>query len=126
MTCHGADQRQYHALRKHIGSLLARGASLVGRDPVKLSLEGRIFTVQHGMLVGSEDPQDLLETFGGSQESQACHRELVVDICLRQLSDAIETAYSEAVPPNRATAQTAARCAPVCALPADGRTPLDS
>src|SRR5690606_10623822 len=75
MTCRERDQRQYHALREHIDSLLARGASLVGRDPVRLSLEGRTFTVQHGMLVGSENPQDLLETFAESPKSQARHRE---------------------------------------------------
>lgn len=122
MTCHERDQRQYHALREHIDSLLARGASLVGRDPVRLSLEGRTFTVQHGMLVGSEDPQDMLEAFAESPKSQARHRERVLDICLRQLSEAI----AEAIPLDQATAQTAERCAPACAQPAGDRTPRDS
>lgn len=122
MTCHERDQRQYHALREHIDSLLARGASLVGRDPVRLSLEGRIFTVQHGMLVGSEDPQDLLEAFADNRKSQACHRDLVLDICLRQLSEVIETAS----PLDQATAQTAVRCVSADARPAGGRTPRGS
>ncbi|SUD82824.1 hypothetical protein [Stutzerimonas nitrititolerans] len=126
MTCHERDQRQYHALREHIDSLLARGASLVGRDPVRLSLEGRTFTVQHGMLVGSEDPQDMLEAFAESPKSQTRHRELVLDICLRQLSEAIETECPEPIPLDQATAQTAERCAPAGARPTSGRTPRDS
>lgn len=133
MTCHEQDQRQLHALREHIDSLLVRGASLVGRDPVRLSLEGRTFTVRHGMLVGIGDPQDLLEAIAESQESQARHRDLVLDLCLHQLSEAIETAcpgsqitYSESYQPGGVTAQTAARYAPVCARPIDGRIPRDS
>ncbi|WP_376778332.1 MULTISPECIES: hypothetical protein [Stutzerimonas] len=55
------DRRQYHALREHIDSLLAAGGSLVGRDPVRLAVEGRILTVRHGMLVNEQAHLDLIE-----------------------------------------------------------------
>ncbi|AFN76219.1 hypothetical protein PSJM300_00675 [Stutzerimonas stutzeri DSM 10701] len=82
--------------------------------------------MQHGMLVGSEDPQDMLEAFAESPKSQTRHRELVLDICLRQLSEAIETECPEPIPLDQATAQTAERCAPAGARPTSGRTPRDS
>ena len=65
------ERRALHALRDHIDCLLAEGASLVGRDPVQLSFQGRALTVQHGMLVNESGHQDLIETLaelGASDE----------------------------------------------------------
>src|SRR3546814_10087509 len=51
------ERRALHALRDHIDCLLAEGASLVGRDPVQLSFQGRTLTVQHGMLVNERSEE---------------------------------------------------------------------
>ncbi len=51
MTQESSERRQLYALRSHIDTLLAAGASLEGRDPVRLSLDGQILIVRHGMLV---------------------------------------------------------------------------
>lgn len=95
MTSNEQDQRQLHALRKHIESLLGRGASLVGRDPVRLSLEGRTLTVQHGMLVSLDEPQDLLQTIAQCDKPEARHRPLLLEFCLHQLDQAIAAAHAE-------------------------------
>ncbi|HAG77295.1 MAG TPA: hypothetical protein DCO74_00865 [Pseudomonas sp.] len=46
-----SDRRRFHALRAHIDDLLRDGASLTGRDPVRLPVDGHALTVCHGMLV---------------------------------------------------------------------------
>ena len=63
------ERRALHALRDHIDCLLAEGASLVGRDPVQLSFQGRTLTVQHGMLVNESGHQDLIETLAEADAS---------------------------------------------------------
>jgi len=58
---HGKDRRQCTALRNHINALLADGASLVGRDPVRLVYKGQTLTVQHGLLLSEPTPDELVE-----------------------------------------------------------------
>lgn len=86
------DQRKHHALRKHIDCLLSSGASLAGRDPVRLSLEDRTLTVSHGMLVNEDGYLDLLEAISDLERLDPNHRGLAIEICLQQLSQAIDCA----------------------------------
>nr|WP_272890562.1 hypothetical protein [Stutzerimonas stutzeri] len=76
-------------MRDHIDCLLAAGASLIGRDPVQLSLEGRTLTVRHGMLVNENGHQDLIETLAELEWTNKRTRDLAIDICIRQLDHAI-------------------------------------
>ena len=84
------ERRALHALRDHIDCLLAEGASLVGRDPVQLSFQGRTLTVQHGMLVNESGHQDLIETLAELEWTNKRTRDLAIDICIRQLDHAIK------------------------------------
>ena len=90
MSDRANERRVFHALRDHIDCLLAAGASLIGRDPVQLSLQGRTLTVQHGMLLNENGHQDLIETLAVLQWSNKRTRDLAIDICIRQLDHAIE------------------------------------
>lgn len=49
------DQRECHALRAHIDALVASGASIDGRDPLRLNYGGVAHWVACGMLI-SEYP----------------------------------------------------------------------
>ncbi|NRF50137.1 hypothetical protein LQF05_19865 [Stutzerimonas stutzeri] len=89
------ERRELHALRDHIDCLLAAGASLVGRDPVQLSLQGRTLTVQHGMLVNENGHQDLIETLAELEWSNKRTRDMAIDICIRQLDHAIQESCDE-------------------------------
>lgn len=83
------DQRKYHALRRHVDYLLFSGASLNGRDPVRLSLEGRTLTVNYGMLVNEAGYLDLIETMSDLEQFDPYRRGLAIEICLQELSQAI-------------------------------------
>ncbi len=99
------DRRVYHALRDHIECLLAEGASLTGRDPVRLSFKGRTLTVQHGMLICEDGHHDLIETLAELEWSSKRTRDLAIDLCLKQLEQAIDAGgypeLSEAQPGKR-------------------------
>lgn len=84
------DRRVYHALREHIDCLLAEGASLTGRDPVRLSFRGRTLTVQHGMLICEDGHQDLIEALAELEWSSKRSRDLAIELCLKQLEQAID------------------------------------
>ncbi len=84
------ERRAFHALRDHIECLLAEGASLVGREPVRLSFQGRTLTVQHGMLVNENGHQDLIETLAELEWKNKRTRDMAIDICIRQLDHAIK------------------------------------
>ncbi len=45
------EQRTFHALRAHIDEMLSKGAVIVGRDPLRLKVDGNLFHVVHGMLI---------------------------------------------------------------------------
>jgi len=83
------DRRVCHALRDHIDCLIAEGASLTGRDPVQLSFKGRTLTVQHGMLICDDGHQDLIETLAELEWSSKRTRDMAIEICLKQLQQAI-------------------------------------
>ncbi|WP_312721883.1 hypothetical protein [Stutzerimonas kunmingensis] len=51
MTYDSNERRQLHALRAHIDTLLAAGASLEGRNPLRLAINGQTLFVRHGTLV---------------------------------------------------------------------------
>lgn len=84
------ERRTLHALRDHIDCLLAAGASLTGRDPVQLSLQGRTLTVRHGMLVNENGHQDLIEMLADQEWANTRTRDLAIDICIRQLDHSIQ------------------------------------
>jgi len=84
------ERRALHALRDHIDCLLAAGASLVGRDPVQLSFQGRTLIVQHGMLLNENGHQNLIETLAELEWANKRTRDLAIDICIRQLDHAIK------------------------------------
>lgn len=46
-----SEQRQYHGLRALLDNLLAAGAVITCREPVRVSHAGRTYTVMHGMLL---------------------------------------------------------------------------
>ena len=83
------ERHAFHALRGHIDCLLTAGASLVGRDPVQLSLQGRTLTVRHGMLVNENGHQDL-ETLAELEWSNKRTRDMAIELCIRQLDQAIK------------------------------------
>ncbi|AFM35314.1 MULTISPECIES: hypothetical protein [Stutzerimonas stutzeri subgroup] len=89
------ERRTLHALRDHIDCLLAEGASLVGRDPVQLSFQGRTLTVQHGMLVNENGHQDLIETLAELEWTNKRTRDMAIDICIRQLDHAIKASCAK-------------------------------
>ncbi|SEK51739.1 hypothetical protein SAMN05216214_10339 [Atopomonas hussainii] len=45
------EQRQFHALRKHIEQLFSDGWVVVSRVPLRLEHEGQRCIVRHGMLI---------------------------------------------------------------------------
>ena len=89
------ERRALHAMRDHIDCLLAEGASLVGRDPVQLSFQGRTLTVQHGMLVNESGHQDLIETLAELEWTNKRTRDMAIDICIRQLDHAIKASCAK-------------------------------
>jgi len=48
------EQRKFHALRAHIDDLLANGARILGRMPLRLDVRGHVYTVSHGMLISQD------------------------------------------------------------------------
>jgi len=62
----------------------------VGREPVRLSFQGRTLTVQHGMLVNENGHQDLIETLAELEWKNKRTRDMAIDICIRQLDHAIK------------------------------------
>lgn len=92
MTDDSADRRHLHSLRAHIDALLAAGASLEGRDPVRLSLNGQTFLVRHGMLVSENDDLDVLETLSNVAWTSERQREQAIEMCRYELEQAIDEA----------------------------------
>ncbi|MFC3607300.1 hypothetical protein [Stutzerimonas tarimensis] len=45
------EQRQFHALRAHVDEMVACGASIDGRDPLRLTYAGVPHWVEQGMLI---------------------------------------------------------------------------
>ncbi|MCW3150614.1 hypothetical protein N8H22_18560 [Stutzerimonas stutzeri] len=86
------ERRVFHALRDHVDCLLAAGASITGRDPVRLSLKGHTLTVQQGMLVNENGYQDLIETLADYQWSDKRTRNVAIDLCIQQVDRAIDQA----------------------------------
>lgn len=95
MSDRADERRAFHVLRDHIECLLEAGGSLIGRDPVQLSLEGRTLTVRHGMLVNENGHQDLIETLAELEWTNKRTRDLAINICIRQLDHAIKTSCHE-------------------------------
>lgn len=45
------EKRTYHALRSYIDALIDEGAQIVSRSPFSLRVNGRLYRIQHGMMV---------------------------------------------------------------------------
>ncbi len=90
MTDESADRRHLHALRAHIDALLTAGASLEGRDPVRLSLNGQTFLVRHGMLVSENGDLDAIETLSKIEWDNEQQRNHAIELCLHHLPQAID------------------------------------
>ncbi len=84
------DKRQLHALRAHIDALLAAGASLEGRDPVRLSFEGETLIVRHGMLVSETDHTGVIETLSDIKWTSERQRNQAIEMCLHHLTQALD------------------------------------
>jgi len=84
------DRRHLHALRAHIDALLGKGASLVGRAPVRLSIDGQTLVVQHGMLVSEHNPHELIETLANIEWPTEQQRNQALELCLHHLTQALE------------------------------------
>ena len=89
MSYQGKDRRQCTALRNHIDALLAAGASLVGRDPVRLVYKRQMLTVQHGMLLSEPTPTELVEALNMLAEGDDSRRSAAIEACLRHLDSAL-------------------------------------
>ncbi len=89
MSYQGKERRQCTALRNHIDALLADGASLVGRDPVRLVYKRQTLTVQHGMLLSEPTPAELIDALNVLAEGDDCTRAAAIETCLRHLDQAL-------------------------------------
>lgn len=89
MRYQGKERRQCTALRNHINALLADGASLVGRDPVRLVYKRQALTVQHGMLLSEPTPAELLEALDVLVAGDDSARAAAIETCLRHLDNAL-------------------------------------
>ncbi|WP_417539499.1 hypothetical protein [Marinobacter sp.] len=90
MNSDSYDKRQLHALRAHIDALLAAGASLEGRDPVRLSFEGETLIVRHGMLVSETDHTGVIETLSDIKWTSERQRNQAIEMCLHHLTQALD------------------------------------
>ncbi|MCI0915658.1 hypothetical protein JNA64_00600 [Pseudomonas stutzeri] len=84
------DKRTLHALRKHIDELLASGAMITSRDPVTIVTAGETLKVRQGMLVGYSGFLDMVEPAADHDWPDAL-RQMAIDLCIKQLDQAIET-----------------------------------
>ncbi|MCQ4274496.1 hypothetical protein [Stutzerimonas degradans] len=89
MRYQGTDRRQCTALRNHIDALLADGASLIGRDPVRLVYKKQTLTVQHGMLLSEPTPSELIDALNLLTEGEDSARAAAIETCLRYLDSAL-------------------------------------
>lgn len=89
MSYQGKDRRQCTALRHHIDALLAAGASLVGRDPVRLVYKQKALTVQHGMLLSEPTPAELIDALNVLAKGEDGTRGAAIEACLRHLDSAL-------------------------------------
>jgi len=89
MTYHGKERRHCTALRNHIDQLIAEGASLIGRDPVRLVYKGQTMTVRHGILFSEPTPADLIEALNQLTEGDKDARAAAIEICLQHLDEAM-------------------------------------
>lgn len=83
------DKRALHALRKHIDGLLDAGAVITSRDPLTVLSAGETLKVKHGMLVGYTDILDMIEPVTDHEWPESL-RQMAVDLCVKQLDQAIE------------------------------------
>ena len=83
------DKRALHALRKHIDGLLDAGAVITSRDPLTVLSAGETLKVKHGMLVGYTDILALIEPVTDHEWPESL-RQMAVDLCVKQLDQAIE------------------------------------
>ena len=49
-----AEQREFNAMRQHVGLLLANGWSITARLPLTLECQGRRAVVRYGVLISSQ------------------------------------------------------------------------
>ncbi|WP_417776093.1 hypothetical protein [Stutzerimonas xanthomarina] len=94
------DKRVLHALREHIDELLNAGAVISSRDPLTIVTAGETLKVKHGMLVGFSQILDMIEPVADHEWPEAL-RQMAVDLCIKQLDQAIE-----ALSRGNATAET--------------------
>lgn len=90
-----ADKRKLHALRKHIDELLEAGAVIRQREPLTLLHGGQTLRVKHGMLVSHNEFPDLVDPIADHEWPDAL-RQMAVELCLRQLDQALQAAVEEA------------------------------
>ena len=79
----GVEKRNYHALRAYIDGLFASGASLSGRDPFRLIYNGRLYTVNFGMLIAEDITIEQIDATPVDHEPAA-------ERCLEDLDQAIK------------------------------------
>lgn|GEM_PF-104524 len=104
------ERRHLHALRQHIDSLLAGGASLVGRDPVRIDFEGRVLVVREGMLISEDGSLDFVERLTQQQWQDPAAAEAAMAICLKLLGRALDN--SSGAQPRTATPPRHTEAAP--------------
>lgn len=88
MAVERKERRHCMALRNHINQLLTGGASLIGRDPVRLVYRGQTMTVRHGVLLSEPTSEELMNALTQLTDSDDL-RATAIDICLRHIDEAM-------------------------------------
>lgn len=84
------ERRQLRALRAHIDTLLAAGASLEGRNPLRFAINGQRLLVRHGTLVSENGNLNVIETLARIEWDSEQQRNQTIEVCLDHLSQAID------------------------------------
>jgi len=84
------ERRQLRALRAHIDTLRAAGASLEGRNPLRFAINGQRLLVRHGTLVSENGNLNVIETLARIEWDSEQQRNQTIEVCLDHLSQAID------------------------------------
>lgn len=89
MSYQGKERRQCTVLRNHINALLADGALLVGRAPIRLVYKRQKLTVHHGLLLREPIPAELIDALNVLAKGEDRPRAAAIETCLRYLDNAL-------------------------------------
>lgn len=91
------DKRVLHTLRKQVDALLNVGAVIVSRDPLTVVTAGETLKMKHGTLVGYAQILDMTEPVADHEWPEVL-RQMAIDLCIKQLDQAIEALNNVSAP----------------------------